>query len=159
MSDHPQDPTMLLKRLANFRPDRFGAMAAAQKWRKERKNANPRAAPEHLTLIRQLPCIVCGVKTEIHAHHLRSSGLGQTRGIGQKVADRHTVPLCWKDHDAVHRIGSKLERAWFIAESGIDAYVLADALWSTSGDTSRMYRVILAHQLAASRDLLERSKK
>lgn len=159
MGDWPQDLNMRRRQLANFRPDRFGAMAAAQKWRKDRKNASPKAAPEHLALIRQLPCIVCGAKSEIHAHHLRSSGLGQTRGVGQKTGDRFVVPVCWRDHDAVHRIGSKKERDWFIAESGIDAYLLADALWATSGDVSRMYRVILAHQLQASRDLLERSKR
>lgn len=132
----------------NFRPDKFSAMATAQAWRKKRKLARPGVAPEHLALLRQLPCMVCSARPPNHAHHLRSEILA-TRAAGMKAADRWAVPLCWQCHDAVHRVGSRHEKAWFIAQNGIDAYLLAQAFWATSGDTTRMNRVMEAHRRAA----------
>ena len=103
--------------------------------------------------------MVCGTRKGIHAHHLRSQQVARMRGIGLKSPDQWTVSLCWLHHDECHRIGSRRERSWMIAECGIDPYALADALWRVSPDETQMYRVLLAHQLAASSALLERKPR
>ena len=45
---------------------------------------------DHLRLVRRQPCLVCG-RTPSHAHHIRYA---QSRGLGLKVSDEFTVPLC-----------------------------------------------------------------
>lgn len=80
---------------------------------------------DHLKRLSGLPCLACGRKPS-HAHHLR---FAQARGLGLKVSDEFTVPLCAIDHDALHRAGD--ERKWWEAK-GIDPVPIAEALWSAS---------------------------
>jgi hypothetical protein len=80
---------------------------------------------EHLKRLAGLACLVCGRKPS-HAHHLR---FAQARGLGLKVSDEFTVPLCAIDHDALHRAGD--ERKWWEAR-GIDPLPVAEALWTAS---------------------------
>jgi DNA recombination protein Rad52 len=80
---------------------------------------------DHLKRLSGLPCLACGRKPS-HAHHLR---FAQGRGLGLKVSDEFTVPLCAIDHDALHRSGD--ERKWWEAR-GIDPLPVAEALWTAS---------------------------
>lgn len=80
---------------------------------------------DHLKRLSGLPCLACGRKPS-HAHHLR---FAQGRGLGLKVSDEFTVPLCAIDHDALHRSGD--ERKWWEAR-GIDPVPIAETLWSAS---------------------------
>ena len=98
---------------------------------------------EHLDLVRQLPCCVCGARPRSEAHHLKA-GTGE-RGMGLRSTDRWAVPLCRDDHDEVERIGAKRETEWFRAH-GIDQLSLALGLWSTTGDLNRMIKVMEAHR-------------
>jgi hypothetical protein len=45
---------------------------------------------EHLRFVARQPCLICG-RTPSHAHHVRYA---QPRGLGLKVSDEFTVPLC-----------------------------------------------------------------
>ena len=45
---------------------------------------------EHLRLVAEQPCLICG-RSPSHAHHIRYA---QPRGLGLKVSDEFTVPLC-----------------------------------------------------------------
>ena len=90
-------------------------------------------------------------------HHLRYGEAAKERSIGRKSTDRRVIPLCRVHHDAAHALGSRRERAYF-AEWGYEALAVSEALWLNSGDLSRMNRVLLAHKLAASRELLMRKK-
>lgn len=64
--------------------------------------------PAYLEWIRSLPCVICsrlGKKqtSRTDAHHVGA------RGLGQKVADEQTIPLChWEHHlfgpEAYHRM-------------------------------------------------------
>lgn len=67
-----------------------------------------------LDRVRGEPCLICGSPPRNHAHHLRHS---EKSGMGQKVSDKWTVPLCWKCHASCHTRGR--EDAWWI-EQGID---------------------------------------
>lgn len=91
--------------------------------------------PEYLRFIRSQPCLICSRRgliqlSETNAHH------HGPRGLGQKVPDRHTLPLCHVEHhqygkESVHVMG----RRW--AEyHGIDPQAEFDRL-SREFDTLR----------------------
>jgi hypothetical protein len=77
----------------------------------------------HLRFVSSKPCLVCG-RQPSHAHHVRYA---QERGLGMKVSDEYTVPLCSVHHDELHRVGN--EKIWW-ANHGIDPLKVADELWA-----------------------------
>jgi hypothetical protein len=77
---------------------------------------------EHLRLVAQQACLVCGRKPS-DPHHL---GFMQPRALGRKVSDEFAVPLCRTHHRAAHRAGD--ERAWW-NQVGIDPVEVARELW------------------------------
>jgi hypothetical protein len=77
----------------------------------------------HLRFVSSKPCLVCG-RQPSHAHHVRYA---QERGLGMKVSDEYTVPLCSVHHDELHRVGN--EKAWW-ANHGIDPLKVAQELWA-----------------------------
>ena len=85
---------------------------------------------EHLKFVAQQPCLVCG-RSPSHAHHVRYA---QPRGLGLKVSDEFTVPVCATHHHQLHQTGN--ERTWW-EEKKIDPLPVAEGLWrSTQGFTS-----------------------
>ena len=76
----------------------------------------------HLRFVAKQPCVICG-RQPCDAHHLR---FAQTRGLGLKVSDEFTVPLCRGHHRELHRAGN--EPQWWAAR-GIDALDAARKLW------------------------------
>ena len=80
----------------------------------------------HLAFVGRQPCMVCG-RTPAHAHHLR---FAQARGMGLKVSDEFTVPLCSVHHDALHRTGD--EPAWWARHGILDPLEIAAKLWRAS---------------------------
>ena len=85
---------------------------------------------EHLRRVAQQPCLVCG-RSPAHAHHVRYA---QSRGLGLKVSDEFTVPLCAIHHSENHTTGD--ERRWW-QEHKIDPLPLAHRLWRESGAAGR----------------------
>lgn len=55
--------------------------------------------PKYLAWVRTQPCSWCG-NPESEPHHIIGIGLG---GMALKADDIHTMPLCRKHHDTVHR--------------------------------------------------------
>jgi hypothetical protein len=105
-------------------------------------------APGYLDKVRSLPCCVCGAPPRSEAHHLKSAG---RRGMGQKAANRWSVPLCSEHHtkgtDAVERIAlpaATKEAAWFRSR-GISCYDLAAALYLNSHSIESMLLVLRSH--------------
>ena len=82
---------------------------------------------EHLRSVAKQPCLVCG-RQPCDPHHLR---FAQRRGLGQKVSDEFTVPLCRAHHRELHRRSD--ERAWW-RQYGIEPIGVASALWKTTHD-------------------------
>jgi Rad52/22 family double-strand break repair protein len=80
---------------------------------------------EHLCYVARQPCAVCG-RTPSDAHHIRYA---QPRGLGLKVSDEFTVPLCATHHQQLHR--TTKERDWW-QERKIDPLIIARALWQES---------------------------
>lgn len=79
---------------------------------------------EHLRFVARLPCLICG-RTPSQAHHIRYA---QPRGLGLKVSDEFTVPLCAIHHSENHATGD--ERPWW-QERKIDPLAVAAELWTS----------------------------
>ena len=77
---------------------------------------------QHLRFVAKQPCLVCG-REPSDPHHLR---FAQPRGLGQKVSDEFTVPLCRAHHKELHRAGK--EAAWW-TQRGIEPLATARELW------------------------------
>jgi hypothetical protein len=77
----------------------------------------------HLRFVAKQPCLVCE-RLPCDAHHLRFT---QVRGLGLKVSDEFTVPLCRGHHREVHRVGN--EAQWW-ESAGINALATAHRLWT-----------------------------
>jgi hypothetical protein len=80
---------------------------------------------EHLRFVAQQPCLICG-RSPSHAHHIR---FAQSRGLGLKVSDEFTVPLCAIHHQQNHATGN--ERLWW-QEHKIDPLTVAERMWRES---------------------------
>jgi hypothetical protein len=76
----------------------------------------------HLKFVASQPCLVCG-RQPSDPHHLR---FAQPRGIGLKVSDEFTVPLCRGHHRQLHQAGNEV-RWWENLQ--IDALAIAKDLW------------------------------
>ena len=79
----------------------------------------------HLRFVAKQSCLVCG-RAPCDAHHLR---FAQARGLGLKVSDEFTVPLCRAHHRELHRASKEVD--WW-ARSGIEPIASARALWATT---------------------------
>jgi hypothetical protein len=77
----------------------------------------------HLRFVAKQPCLICE-RLPCDAHHLR---FAQARGLGLKVSDEFTVPLCRGHHREAHRVGN--EAQWW-ENAGIDALAIAHKLWT-----------------------------
>jgi hypothetical protein len=76
----------------------------------------------HLRFVASQPCLICG-RSPADAHHLR---FAQSRGMGLKVSDEFTVPLCRTHHRDNHRFGD--ERAWW-SKQAIDPLNVSQQMW------------------------------
>ncbi len=77
----------------------------------------------HLRFVARQPCLVCA-RQPCDAHHVR---FAQSRGLGLKVSDEFTVPLCRGHHRELHRAGN--EASWW-GTRGVDAVAAARRLWT-----------------------------
>jgi hypothetical protein len=80
---------------------------------------------DHLRYVAKQPCLICG-RSPSHAHHVR---FAQSKGLGLKVSDEFTVPLCAIHHSDNHTTGN--ERNWWAARK-IDPLAVASRLWEDS---------------------------
>ena len=79
----------------------------------------------HLKFVARQACLICG-RAPSHAHHLRYA---QPKGIGLKVSDEFTVPLCAIHHQENHATGN--ERQWW-QERNVEPLAIAQRLWEES---------------------------
>lgn len=99
----------------------------------------------HLSFIRSLPCVCCGVYRGVEAAHVRLGDplYGKRDAGGQeKPDDKWTLPLCSKHHDEQH----SMNEAEFWKALAIDPLRLALALFDSTGDEERAVQIIRAHR-------------
>lgn len=82
----------------------------------------------YLKTVRGQQCLICGNTGS--AHHV---SMGQRRGVGLKVGDNWTVPLCHTCHMELHHYGD--ERTWWDLQ-GIDPLEWARANWEKFNGTN-----------------------
>jgi hypothetical protein len=90
---------------------------------------------QHLTFVRQLPCVACGKAAPSEAAHVRT---GTDGGVGVKPGDRYAVPLCTVCHAKQHRIGELS----FWSELRIDPVSVSLRLWTISADIKAGERIV-----------------
>lgn len=93
----------------------------------------PIRSPNHLALVRSQPCMIKydgeNCNRQARAHHL--TFLKGKRGMGQKVGDNWTVPICDGHHYDLHYIGEKF--FWGGYDIGLDEVTnYAMELWEKS---------------------------
>jgi len=98
----------------------------------------------YLALIRQLPCLKCGLEDSSEAAHLRqqSAAHGKRGGIGKKPEDRWALPLCGGPqgcHAEQHKIGERV----FWDGIGINPHLVCEKLYAQKGDVVAMRAVVL----------------
>ncbi len=96
---------------------------------------------EHLKFVAAQPCLVCG-RTPSDPHHIKFAE--QQRGMGRKVSDRFTVPICRLHHRELHRRSN--ERSWW-EQQAIDPLPIAANLWA------KTHEIASAANLAGDTDL------
>jgi hypothetical protein len=99
--------------------------------------------PDYLKLVRQCPCLHCGMEPSEPAHvRMASAAFGKASGLGKKPADKWVLPLCSDDHrlarHAQHNRGEHL----FWDEIGINPLICAERLYAQRGDLVAMRAVI-----------------
>lgn len=131
------------KVLGNFKKPMAERGHQNSDWRETR----PGMDPDHLALIRKLPCCVpgCTLNPGGEAHHLKDTG-AKERGMGLRSTDRWTIPLCHEHHIyGVEKVGAQREIKWF-ADRGIQSLELATALWNVRGNVKAMVAIVMANK-------------
>ena len=83
---------------------------------------------QHRSFVASQPCLVCG-RTPSDAHHIKFS---QPRGLGLKVSDEFTVPLCRIHHRELHLVGD--EQKWWDTLK-LEPLAVAERLWGQTHQT------------------------
>ncbi len=96
---------------------------------------------EHLKFVARQACVVCG-RQPSDAHHLR---FAQPRGLGMKVSDEFTVPLCRTHHRNLHQTGNEI--GWW-EKARIEPLPIARKLWGRA--TRARHRDRLLHLIRAT---------
>jgi len=120
--------------------------SAPVKKRRLKLGRNPRERDEeHLSAIRVLQCISCGLDQGCEAAHIRMSrGKGTGGGTGLKPSDEFTLPLCSGCHRQQHAEGEES----FYEAIDLDPHLAAAKLYAVSPSIDTM-RAIVALFLAS----------
>ena len=101
--------------------------------------------PVYLSLVRQLPCIKCGIDYKSIAAHVRmqSAAHGKRGGTGKKPPDRWCLPICEWDHtmdkNSQHRVGER----HFWNDLNLNPLLICERLYEARSDIKAMRTIIL----------------
>lgn len=107
--------------------------------------AEPAEDGNYLALVRQMPCLYCGVEPCGEAAHVKYScaAFGMKNMLGKRVEDSRALPLCRDDHlNARHAQHRGSEEAFWLA-LGINPYLVTTQLHAQRGDLVAMRYVIV----------------
>lgn len=105
----------------------------------------PANDPAHLAMVRQLPCLYCGVEPCGEAAHVRlaSAAFGKSSGLQKRPEDRWALPLCRDDHlNARHAQHRRSEESFWEA-LGINPLIVCQRLYAQRGDLVAMRAVVM----------------
>ena len=81
----------------------------------------------HLEYVRQHACCVCKTDYDIHAHHIMYA---QSNGMGLKVCDSFTVPLCTFHHMELHQQYGNERKFWL--NYCLEPIIYSQILWKNT---------------------------
>lgn len=99
--------------------------------------------PGYLALVRECPCLKCGLDPAGTAAHLRinSALYNKRQAMAKKPNDSWVTPLCsschTNDHDAQHRVGEEV----FWERLGINPFLACQRLYAARADFVQMRAV------------------
>lgn len=139
--------------MTTFRPQRLlppspvGSLlkgsSAASTVRTAPKDAS-RIDAAYLVLVRQLPCLSCGMQPCYEAAHvsLSSAAHGKMNMLGKRAKPKWVLPLCPDDHRLARDCQHSQSEQIFWDKLGIDPLATCEALWAQRGDLVAMENVI-----------------
>lgn len=89
---------------------------------------------KHKRFINSLSCAVCHAPPPSECAHISAAG---GKGMGLKVSDEYTIPLCHTCHHTAHQIG---ERSFFGDVKSVSA--IAQSVYEVSGDREMALRLL-----------------
>lgn len=97
---------------------------------------------DHLTMLKSLPCLICGEEhKKMDPHHLMRGLPANERGMARTASDQYALPACRDCHIEIHNEKQADDDAW-LAARGIDGRGIARSLWTARGDEDAMRRIV-----------------
>lgn len=107
-----------------------------------RKDASDKDAA-YLALVRQCPCLHCGMEPSEAAHvRMSSAAFGKASGLGKKPADSWALPLCAEHHRLARDCQHSGSEHVFWDSIGVGPLVVCELLYAQRGDLVAMRAVI-----------------
>jgi len=101
--------------------------------------------PDYLAMVRQCPCLHCGMEPSEAAHvRMSSAAYGKTSGMAKKPEDRWALPLCADDHRLARHAQHNQGEAQFWHAIGINPLLTCQQLHAQRGDLVAMRAVIFS---------------
>jgi hypothetical protein len=127
-----------------FAPSRPGALLKRTDAAPRLRKAATDSDPAYLALVRECPCLKCGLDPCGEAAHVRfaSAAFGKASGLNKKPPDRFLVPLCGDDHRVARDAQHNRNEHVFWNVLGINPLICAEALYAQRGDLVAMRTVI-----------------
>jgi hypothetical protein len=98
--------------------------------------------PDYLALVRQCPCLKCGMEPSEAAHvRYASAAFGKASGMQKKPEDRFAVPLCAECHRLDRHAQHSRNEEGFWQEIDINPLLVAAHLYAQRGDMVAMRAV------------------
>jgi hypothetical protein len=99
---------------------------------------------DYLALIRQMPCLSCGMELSEAAHlRLSSAAYGKASGLGKKPHDKWALSLCSQCHRLAKTAQHNRNEAEFWASLGINPLSCAVELYAARGDPVSMRMIVV----------------
>lgn len=104
----------------------------------------PAEDPDYLALVRQLPCLYCGVEPCGEAAHVRlaSAAFRKSSGLQKKPEDRWALPLCGEDHRNARHAQHSRNESEFWESLGINPLLVCEQIYKQRGDMAAMRAVV-----------------
>ena len=99
---------------------------------------------DYLAMVRQCPCLKCGMEPSEAAHlRMASAAFGKASGMQKKPHDKWTLPLCSQCHRVARDAQHNRNEQVFWDEIDINPLVVAQRLYHVRADLVAMRAVVL----------------
>lgn len=118
---------------------------ASQPRRSVNEAAGRESDPDYLKLVRECPCLMCGLDPCGEAAHVRfaSAAFGKSSGLQKKPEDKWALPVCGQDHRVAKHAQHNRNEQEFWASLGINPLLTCTRLYAVRGDLVAMRAVVM----------------